>query len=188
MRKFKFLALVVAAAIFVVSCQKGDAGPAGPAGPAGANGATGPAGPAGPTGTANVIYSDWLDVTFDQNTGGATINVPKLDATMLSTGEIKVYLNTGTAADPAILPLPLSITVGKDANNNPYVLGVQPIFALNEITLVLTGNVDASTGLDDNNVKNYQYRYVLIPGGTKANSKVDWNNYSAVKSYLGLQN
>src|SRR5215217_3270814 len=64
-----FLSLIVVT--FFVACQKGDTGPAGPAGPAGAagaNGANGPQGPAGPQGdpgTANVIYSDWLDVTFE---------------------------------------------------------------------------------------------------------------------------
>lgn len=35
--------------------------------------------------------------------------------------------------------------------------------------------------------KNRQYRYVLIPGGAAVRRNVDWNNYEAVKTYLGLK-
>ncbi|SHM43231.1 hypothetical protein [Chitinophaga sp. CF418] len=182
--------LLLAFALFAVSCGKdGATGPAGAQGPAGPAGPGGPAGPAGPAGTANVIYSDWLDVTYEPDTVHnpdgtidtlqyiATIAETKLDLDMLSTGEIKVYLNGFSAADPTVIPLPyFSIYSG---------LTIDPIFYLN--TIQLTSNGDIST-VTQAGVKYQQYRYILIPGGTPARkAPIDWNNYKAVQLYLGLK-
>lgn len=187
-----FACLALAFALLAVSCGKdGDTGPAGAAGPAGPAGPTGPTGPTGPEGSANVIYSDWLDVEYKPDTvhlaGGAidtlgyfaVIEVPKLDLDMLTTGEIKVYLNGFSAADPAVIPLPyFSVYSG---------LSINPTFYLNEIDLYSNG--DISTVMDNAGVKYQQYRYVLIPGGEEARkAKIDWNNYEQVKQYLGLKN
>ncbi len=94
-------AAFVAVAVLLAACGKdGDTGPAGPAGPQGAQGpggAAGPQGPQGEPGTANVIYSDWLDVGYDEDTTviavGDTlfryfsgIDVPKLTADIASKG------------------------------------------------------------------------------------------------------
>ncbi|HEX8174310.1 MAG TPA: hypothetical protein VF543_04225, partial [Pyrinomonadaceae bacterium] len=62
-------------------------------------------------------------------------------------------------------------------------------FARNTISLF--ANSDLSTYTENGN-KFYQFRYVLIPGGTAAGRKpngstVDWNNYAEVKRYLGLK-
>ena len=184
--------LALAFSILTVSCGKdGDTGPAGAAGPAGPSGPAGPAGPQGPDGTANVIYSDWLDVAYEADTihtagGGidtvgyfAQIDVAKLDLDMLSTGEIKVYLNGFSAADPTVIPLPYF---------NIYTnLSINPVFYLN--TIELYSNGDISTVQDNAGVKYQQYRYVLIPGGEEARkAKIDWNNYEEVKKYLNLKN
>src|SRR5215212_3526631 len=103
-----FLSLIVVTLFF--ACKKGDTGPAGPAGPTGpagangTNGAAGAQGPKGDTGVANVIYSAWTDTTtwnadtvmtgstIDTIGYFATITAPKLDLTILNTGEIKVYV------------------------------------------------------------------------------------------------
>lgn len=186
MRKIMFLGLVVAASVFAVSCQKGDAGPAGATG---ATGPAGPAGPAGPTGTANVIYSDWLDVTFDQNSGSATITASQLTSDILSKGEVKVYFNLRNADTLQVVPLPLTdLYLGNDGTKD-YYLNVQPIFAVGKIGLFISGygNYDPSS-YTQYGKKYWQYRYVLIPGGVKTTSKVDWNNYGQVKNYLNLQN
>lgn len=173
-----FLAITV----LIAACSKdGDTGPAGPAGaqgPAGGQGPAGPAGPAGAAGTANVIYSPWIDTVtyFLWDVGSDTIVgelvVPKLDADMLNKGEIKVYANLGTTADPLVIPLPYA--EGDDFFIKPY-------FALNSILILANGDI---SGLP--------LRYVLIPGGTAArpgpNGKtVDWNNYKEVQAYLGLK-
>jgi hypothetical protein len=59
MRKLLFLSL----AAVVLSC--GACSKDGAAGPAGAVGPVGPVGPAGADGTSGIIYSDWIDVTYD---------------------------------------------------------------------------------------------------------------------------
>ncbi|MDI3321880.1 hypothetical protein [Pinibacter soli] len=191
MRKIKLLALVVAASIFAVSCQKGDAGPAGPAG---ATGPAGPAGPAGAAGTANVIYSDWIDVTYSSSTYSGTITAAQLTSDIITKGEVKVYWNLRGSDTLSVVPLPVSnLYAGTDASNVDYYFNILPIFQVGKITLALNGILDygisnPSTYTTPWNKKYYQYRYVLIPGGVKTTSKIDWNNYAQVKSYLHLEN
>lgn len=179
--------LSMALVTMIVSCGKeGPAGPAGAAGPAGPQGPSGPAGPAGATGTANVIYSDWLDVTFapQKDTNGdtlswqATITAAKLDANILSKGEIKVYVNLNTATSPTVVSLPIDALVWNAI--------ISPVYQVGKIILI--GDDDYST-FTQNNVKSLQYRYVLIPGGTTArmSSTVNWNDYKSVQAYLGLK-
>ena len=175
----------VAVSILFASCSKeGPAGATGPAGAAGPAGGQGPAGAKGDDGTANVIYSEWLDVTYeevDEDEDGTTdfflanIDAPMLDAGILSSGEIKVYFNFGTADDPYILPLPYSNLI-------------LPAFYLN--TIELSAGSDFSTTTNNDGDKIGQYRYILIPGGTaarKAGLTVDWNDYNQVKKYLNLK-
>ena len=179
---FVMVFLLMAAA----SCKKGDTGPAGPAGPAGPTGAAGAAGPKGDTGTANVIYSAWLDANYTADTihNGAIIdtvgffliaNVPKLTNAILSTGEIKVYLNFGTSTTPVVVPLPYTTTSG---------ILLTPFFYLS--TIEIDANANPSTYLDTDG-KHLQWRYILIPGGKAARSAIDWNNYAEVKKYLNLK-
>ena len=197
MRKvFSLLPYIVCVALTVtiVSCSKeGQTGPAGPAGPAGPQGAAGPAGQPGAPGTANVIYSGWLDVTYtpikDTQTNGkidtvawvASIPAPKLDADILSKGEIKVYFNANTAADPAVFPLPIT-----DMFAFTGVLNINAYYTKNAINLYGTDNASTITY---QGTKYYQYRYVLIPGGTSARmaKSINWNDYKEVQKYLGLK-
>ncbi|MFT3827393.1 MAG: collagen-like protein [Chitinophagaceae bacterium] len=171
--------------LFLASCSKdGDAGAKGDKGDPGATG------PEGPAGAANVIYSTWLDVPFKPDTihtsGGkidtigyySGINVPKLTLALLSTSDIKVYVNLNTAADPVIAPL-------------PYVeeSGIVIRFVAYEKAVQFSSNVDAGTYQDRQGNKILQYRYVIIPGGVAARKadNINWNDYAAVKAYLGLK-
>ncbi|MGC4037923.1 MAG: hypothetical protein QM764_18315 [Chitinophagaceae bacterium] len=176
MKKSKLLlpCLVCATIMIFVACKKGDTGPAGPAGTTGATGATGAAGPAG---TANVIYSDWTDtLTYYLTTATTTdtifgdLSVPKLTADILNSGDIKVYVNLGSADDPLVVPLPYT---GGDGG---YIL-----------TYFFTGGIEIESNL---NIDGIPIRYVLIPGGTAARTykQINWNNYAEVKAYLGLKN
>jgi hypothetical protein len=172
MRKIMFLCLVVAASIFAVSCQKGDAGPAGPAG---ATGAAGPAGPTGAAGTANVYYSKWLTLTAKkidstQNTNGtwsyyygASITEALITDDIVNKGMVKVYANVGNT----------TTTVVQDAE----ILGFDVYVLKGQIVLQAGGDF---TGLP--------LRYVIIPGGTPASNSVDWKNYAKVQQFLGIQN
>jgi hypothetical protein len=179
----------------IISCSKeGPAGPAGAAGPAGPSGPSGPAGPAGQPGSANVIYSSWLDVAFtavkDTQTNGTIdtiawtgrLNAAKLDTAILNRGEIKVYLNAGTSTSPFVTPLPLT----DFAYYYLFIGSLNPYFSPGRIDFLSTD--DASTETFQG-AKYYQYRYILIPGGTTARTaqKINWNNYKEVQAYLGLK-
>lgn len=198
--KFKFNYFVIlffASFLILVSCSKeGPAGPAGPAGPQGANGANGAAGGAGAagaagangtTGTANVIYSSWLNVTFDPANADssawiAEIDAPKLVDSILNKGSIKVYLNAGSDSTNGQFVVPLPIY-------EPFLIGtiINSYFSNKLITLVASDDVSSFVL---RTYKRYQYRYILIPGGTPSGrgvKTIDWNDYKAVQAYLGLK-
>lgn len=163
-------------AMFMISCGK--------------DGATGPAGPAGDSSSTTVIYSDWLDVRYKPDTihtsGGAidtigfyaTIDAPKLTVDMLSTADVKAYINTNNASDPVIYSLPYNAKSGIYINVTAYTQTIQ-----------LYSNADLSTVLGNDGVKYQQYRYMILPGNTSARSatQVNWSDYAAVKAYLGLK-
>lgn len=189
-----FLLLIATAVLFTTSCSKsGDPGPAGQQGQKGDKGDPGPAGPGGPKGdpgTANVIYSDWLDVAYKPDTvhrAGGTIDTlgyfafadaPKLTADILNKGEVKVYINFTNAADPTITSLPYT-----EQN------GVFIRYVAYQQTLEFYSNINAGTYTDNAGAKRLQYRYILIPGGAAARTSntIDWKDYKAVKAYLGLK-
>ncbi|SEW54402.1 hypothetical protein [Chitinophaga arvensicola] len=183
---FLFAALVAFAACSKDGAQgpagnPGAAGPAGPAGPAGANG------PKGDTGVANVIYSQWLNVTFDtirdQNNVATTdgfvgfVDVPKLTKDILTKGTINVYFNLDSADHPYIVPLPYV---------DPYLF---VSFRAEEGGLTIIASHDFSSGNFPGQKIIQQFRYVLIPGGVAARSAnvVDWKDYKSVQRYLGLK-
>ncbi|HTE08119.1 MAG TPA: hypothetical protein VK628_05115 [Flavitalea sp.] len=180
MRKIHFILPIVLALFVFVACKKGDTGPAGPAGADGPAGPAGPAGADGPAGTANVIYSDWLEVIFDEDTAtnswNAIIPAPGLTADILNSGDVKVYFNLGSTADPVVFPI-------------PYFDGqtiVTPVFVTDSI--VLSSTDDVSTKLDSaSNEKFLFYRYVLIPGGEQAYSGVDFKNYLSVRQKFDMK-
>ena len=196
-KRLHFLPYLLGMAIImsVSSCKKGDTGPAGPAGAAGPTGATGASGPQGPagapgaTGTANVIYSNWLNVKFapanaDSSAWFANIAAPKLVDSILNKGEIKVYWNIGSDStnDQFITPLPvIDLFLFGD------LVSISTYFSPQ--TILLVGTHDLSS----DSLRGYhyfQYRYILIPGGTKAGrgtKDIDWNNYKEVQAYLGLK-
>ncbi|MBV4356674.1 hypothetical protein [Pinibacter aurantiacus] len=204
MKSYSFFGLLLAFSLFVYSCQKGDAGPAGPAGPTGATGGTGAngkdgkdgsTGAKGDTGAANVIYSAWLDVGFQPTTVEdpndpslldttgyfAQISAPKLSSDILNMGEIKVYMNeyNPDTEITTVYPLPF------------YDDSVKASLSFYEQTITVKANKDFSTiSFSPDPNKSYQFRYVLIPGGVKdqSASKIDWNDYAQVKSYLGIKN
>ncbi len=189
----KLSTFLLAITLIFASCQKGDIGPTGPAGPAGAAGAAGPQGPKGDPGAANVIYSDWLDVTFDPNADSSAwvgeIPASKLTDSILNSGDIKVYFNAGSDSTDSQFVMTLPIY-------EPFLLGaiINPYYTSQLITLVSTADVSSFT---DNGNNYFQYRYVLIPGGIKAlhpirinsetNTRINWDDYKQVKKFLGLK-
>ncbi|SJZ73800.1 hypothetical protein SAMN04488128_1011409 [Chitinophaga eiseniae] len=194
MHSLPFLLLIATAVFFTTSCSKdGDPGPAGQQGQKGDKGDKGDPGTGGPQGepgTANVIYSDWLDIVYKPDTvhtAGGTIDTigyfafadaPKLTTDILNKGEVKVYLNFTTAADPTITSLPYT-----------ELSGVFIRYVAYKETLEFYASINAGTYQDNTGAKRLQYRYILIPGGTTArkSTTIDWKDYQAVKTYLGLK-
>lgn len=155
----------------------------------GKDGSPGPAGPKGDTGSGTVIYSEWLDVPYKPDTihtsGGsidtigfyAIIDAPKLTQELLSTADVKVYINTNDASDPLIYPLPYYARSGIYIDVTAYTQKIE-----------LYSNADVGTA-SANGKKYQQYRYMIVPGNTQARSAapVNWSDYTEIKSYLGLK-
>jgi len=177
---------VFATILLVTACKKGDTGPAGEKGDKGDAGAAGATGSAGKAGSANVIYSPWIDVTFNavDTFYEATIQAPKIVDSIVQKGEVKVFWNINTAAAPSIVTLPYQ--------DNGLIFGAKdffifPIVQAGSIFIESTYNAGTRPSQNDANVKVWQYRYVVIPGGVAARSAVNWNDYKQVQSYLGLK-
>jgi hypothetical protein len=102
------------------------------------------------------------------------VNEAKITDSILSMGEVKVFVNLGTPTNKTVTPL-------------PYVedfVEIRPYFRSGIIEINSTLNVSSYT--DTNGNKRLQYRYVIIPGGTALRTGIDWNNYEQVKQVLGL--
>jgi hypothetical protein len=134
----------------------------------------------GDTGTANVQFSNWFDVTFApaKNTNGdtvawtATVNAPAITKTVLDSGTVKLYVNAGTATNPAIFPVPFTdiyALSGVQNLNVYYTVGKINMYA----------SEDASTFTSSGN-KSWQYRYVVIPGSKNIGGRASTNSAANV--------
>jgi hypothetical protein len=187
----------LAASLIITSCSK--TAPAGATGATGATGAAGLKGATGATGTANVIYSPWLNVTFQSAFDTVKVGfipAPKLTDSIINQGDIKVYINLGSDSTNGEFVSSLRL-------NEPFVFSTSTsvlTFVINPYfyadTIQLFSNYDASSYVS-NGYNYFQYRYILIPGGittlpVSANglksSAINWNDYNQVKQYLGLKN
>lgn len=189
------LSVLAAAILLIAGCSKGPKGDTGPAGPQGPQGSTGSTGPAG---SANVIYSAWLNVTFQTFTDTnviAAIPAPELSDSILNSGLIKLYYNAGSDAPggQTVLPLPINEPfLFTDTSNNPVTLIANPYFSLD--TIYVIANYDLSS-YQQGGYNFSQFRYIIVPGGvaglpTKigaAKKPLDWNNYNAIKQYFGIK-
>lgn len=143
----------------------------------------------GDTGTANVMFSPWQTVLFDPaintTTGDtiawtATMAAPKITKGVLDSGTVKVYVNVGTAADPAVFPLPLADfaygTTGVQNINLYFTVGNIEMYATQDAGTITSGGQTS-----------WQYRYVIIPGGVPTGRlDANLNNYEAVKRMYNI--
>lgn len=178
--KFLGLAIVMAMFILLDACkgEKGDVGPAGPNGSNGANGAigatgtTGATGATGATGTANVSYSDWVNVTFVGSGTSyiANVTAPKLTQDILDKGDVHIYWKIGSV----VYYIPYSQTIGTTTYT------IFQILTVGNIKLTASYAITSTT----------QIRYVIIPGGIAGGRRaaIDFSDYEAVKRYYNLPN
>lgn len=156
------LSVIVTCFIFLTACKgpagpvgaTGATGPVGPTGATGATGATGPAGATGPigatgstgaTGTANVIYSNWINVTcvLGATTPGiwdGLLTAPGVTQTIIDRGVVKIYLR-----NPQNLVFELNYVTTNDFIHYYLTVGL----------ITMRSSYNAT----------YPYRYILIPGG-----------------------
>ena len=185
---------IISAVIFMNGCkaEKGEVGPIGPIGATGANGAIGATGATGgtgatgatgakgdkgdtgatgATGTANVIYSDWTNVTFAGSGTSyiANVTAPKLTQDILDKGNVNIYWKIGTS----VYYIPYVQVIGTTTYTVFQILTVGNI--------KLTASYAGITGT--------AIRYVIIPGGVAGGRKaaIDYSNYEEVKKYYNLK-
>lgn len=190
MKKLRFLYTIIISFTFIlvgISCE-GPTGSDGPQGAQGEQGAEGPQGEQGEPGTANVIYSDWMNVTWnysDETTYKQMyIKEPRVvDEDFLASGTLLMYFKIETLAGLAISPFPY--TAGND--HLRFLIGNIPSENVEGIVvqlMAIDGSTAVQTDWDD-----YQFRYVMIPGGVPAKMKADFiKDYEAVKEYYGITN
>ncbi|WP_051293141.1 hypothetical protein [Olivibacter sitiensis] len=134
-------------------------------------------GPQGPPGTANVIYSDWITVGASGDTPvyNHTISAPALTQEILDRGQISVYMRADNHGTWEVFQLREGWF-----STSEYGIGYRARVAA--IALTTSGGV---------RLNDYQYRYVLIPGGipgggdASANLKLD--DYETLKVQLKLR-
>ncbi|MBD3616069.1 MAG: hypothetical protein HUJ22_05800 [Gracilimonas sp.] len=137
-------------------------------------------------GTANVMYSSWTyldsavrDTTIDSsNMKIGDINAPQLTQEILDTGVVNVYMQFSNY----IYPLPYTGYAGGITNTMDFL----PRLNLIQITRFTHDN-SGSVGFNSS----LQYRYVLIPGGVAAKSKMSKDqiktmSYQEAKKRFGI--
>jgi len=165
-----FMSLVLAGGLLTTtSCKKGDQGPK------------------GDSAIANVYYSPWMALrdtgwyftSADQSEWRYAVRESKIDSSVISTGDVHVYWNVNTIANPNVYNLPFSIDT----------FYVRPLYLRGGFYLY--SNIP-DVVYDAANSRGY-FRYVITKGTQKTGARttggspVDFTNYNAVKEYYGIK-
>lgn len=188
--KLVFITLLIA---FTYSCSSED-GADGINGTDGTNGIDGQDGLQGEPGTVNVLYSDWMDQDFN------FLDFPTFKSMLVDDTNINNdFLNNGGIVlgffrfqDNVPFQLP-----HQDFNRN-NIRTITPVHFSDRGEVRFTIESTDETDLTDDEINgvggsiNAQYKYVLIPGGTKitsSRSSIEWEklSYYEVCDYLGIK-
>ncbi len=195
----------------------GAKGPKGDRGDIGAQGPAGPRGAQGSSGISNVMYSEWIypsSLSMTPN-GKLEINAPKLTSEILGQGEVYVYLRNPNSSSGAVYLVDgythsywyfqYSLGTGKiwietfesfPLNSSVRTnLGQRMFAALWKSTVLtkpalagLAWTYSAAGMQDPDPIRDYEYRYVLIPGGTPGVSAINPTDYRSVSRAFQLEN
>jgi hypothetical protein len=147
-------------ALLALSCKKGDTGPA------------------GAKGTANVIYSDWFtpasytkDTVFGTYGFSADKAVTALTQQIVDSGTVIVFGKldgyvTSVWPTAQVSALPISITYMDGAA--PNIDTWSALITTGNLRIRLVSSLNAYGGISNA----HQFRYIIIPGGTKATASV----------------
>lgn len=185
--KYYLILTTILVVCFAISACEGSEGPTGPQGPQGIQGPEGTQGiqgPQGEEGTANVIYSDWLD----------------LDWNLVDEPDFKVMIiedenTSGDFRDSGALIMYYKI-VDSEGTTGIFLMPVIDTQTRFDYFLV----VNEEAGIDGMAVRYYrdsgsdplpeldgQIRYILLPGGIPAKMQSNFfNDYAAVREYFGI--
>lgn len=155
MKRNRVLMVVMAIAVMVMSCKKGDMGPQ------------------GPKGNANVIYSNWFTpATYKKDTlfgiwgFNHTIAVPDITQSILDSGSVLTFARM-YGYNPAVWP---AGTVGQLPIIINYMQGGLQVDTWQAYATLGNWRVRFT---NDHNIyttiaNQHQFRYIIIPGGTLA--------------------
>lgn len=180
MRKFAGWGLMAITFLWMCACE----GPQGPVGPAGANGVQGQAGPQGPvgaTGAANVIYSNWTKAGTWSTTdlygivrSYIDITAPALSQEILDRGVVLVYVKL-TTDNNQVRQLPVTVYAQFTTEQIDFSL------LLNRIRIWSTPIKPPISPSP-----NYEFRYILIPGGQAGRLNFEGMTYEEAKFQFNL--
>ncbi len=181
-KTFYYLFLAIIMSFATVTCTPED----------GRDGNDGEQGPAGEDGTANVIYSNWMPISWNDADEpfykAMSIIEPLITEEFITTGGT-ILMFFKYEQNPIVVVYPLPLTQVTDLLS--YYYGVSAIFS----GLIVTVNsLDGTTPVSPSWVNPaYSIRYVLIPGGIPLGKNQNWenvdkNNYEEVAAYLGIKN
>lgn len=182
-----FISITLFFAFASLACE-GPTGPDGPQGPQGEQGPEGPEGQQGPQGepgTANVIYSDWMNIDWNRD-DGATFKSMYIEESrvlddFMAQGTIIAYVKQEASGASVVVPLP--ILLGTDFIY--FGIADAPTENIEGILIVNT----STDGSDVSSLADFQVRYILIPDGVPAKMKDGFlKDYQAVKEYYGIPN
>lgn len=178
----KKLFLILFSMTMIISfsrCSKDDS--EGPQGEQGLQGDQGPQGDQGDPGTANVIYSDWIDPTWNHTAGLyiAEIEDSNITPDIISGGVVLVYKNSGITGSGDIFQAELL----------PYYDGSKSltfkIRSYNDHVIEITAE-----GYSSEPGVTTKFRYIIIPGGKSARPESplpDFEDYQAVCEFYGIK-
>ncbi len=135
----------------------------------------------GDEGTANVIYSDWMDIEWngaDETYNKAMIIEEPLVADISDKGTLLMYVTDEIGTVALMIPFLYD-------NDFFYFYAVNS----SNVGLALTvESLDGTTPVFDYAAIGFRVRFVLIPGGVPIGKMQDsfWEDYEAVSSYFGI--
>ncbi|WP_373523809.1 hypothetical protein [Aquiflexum sp.] len=196
---FNFISLLFAALIFygLISCEgpEGPAGASGQAGPQGVAGAAGPQGPVGPAGSpgpqgpegaANVIASEWLNLTWASVPpySTSTVTAPEITESVLNQGTVLAYFRLNpTSTSIKLMPTPIYNNVtGAMVYIIDYSIRVGSLLIFHGTPL--NESPGAATSFPDANV-----RYIVIPPSSSSGREhypFEFDDYEALCEYFGI--
>lgn len=177
--------------IFIIALAAGFVACDGPAGPRGEQGPQGDKGENGDPGTANVFYSEWLDIEWDLDEDDRKrmdIIEPRITEKFMSRGTTLMYLKIIDAGGVSVHLLPY---LNSNDQRHNYYMRTEGFY----------NNLSPDAFPDEAGLTFYilkdegviyegfleEIRYILIPGGLPAKIPAAfWDNYETVAKYYGI--